>query len=52
MCETIDMECERCGEIKECELTRDPYINDIFPKDRNEPKWWREDCADQRRGDI
>lgn len=46
------VECSRCGEKKECELIRDPYINEMFPEDRNEPEWRCEDCADQRRGDI
>ena len=56
MCETIEMECSRCGEIKECEFIKDTFVVEVFQGkiDCVEPEknWWCRDCADQRRDET
>lgn len=48
-------ECSRCGEEKECEFIKDPFIKEVCSDDPDfncEPLWWCEKCADERRDDI
>lgn len=44
--------CHDCSEIKECEFVEDPFVAELFPEDRNEPKWRCEDCLEERRDAI
>ena len=44
--------CNRCDELKECELISDPFLIEVCPEDNPEPEWWCENCADARRDDI
>lgn len=44
--------CHSCGKTKECEFVKDPFVDEVFPEDSNEPKWWCEDCLTERCDDV
>jgi hypothetical protein len=44
--------CDHCGEVKECELKVDPFIDEVFPEDENPASWWCDDCYSDRKDDV
>lgn len=45
--------CERCDNLRTCQLIEDPFLSEVSPEDGPyEKKWWCKKCADDRRDDI
>ena len=46
------VKCSRCYKVKECFLTEDPYIAEVYPEEENEADWWCEDCYEERHDEV
>ena len=50
--ETLEIECDHCGEVKRCCRTTNPYMDEIHPEEPSEISYWCYQCWDNRHGDI
>jgi hypothetical protein len=42
--DTIETECDHCGETRLCRLEDDPFIAEIYPESPNELSYWCRPC--------
>ena len=55
MCDTIETDCDNCGEFRDCDYIRDPYLADVdndSSDETNPERWMCQECADIKRDDI
>ena len=50
--ESSIVECDRCGDIRKCKYTADPYMSEVHPEEEIGNDWWCYLCWEQRHGDV
>jgi hypothetical protein len=45
-------ECGSCGEVRPCRWLVDPFIDEVYPEEPNEPYEWCWSCYKARADDV
>ena len=45
-------ECSQCGETRPCRFVPDPFIAEVYPEDKPEPRWWCGTCFSNRKAEV
>ena len=48
----MEGECDVCGKQAKLVKAGDPFIDEVYPEEKNDPLYWCYDCFTERQGDV